>query len=166
MEGDPNNILITALTVIIVAAILYFRLKNVTKSKVVKGKGFMLLLPLIIVLLLAPLVFQGAGQFNWLWVIMFAILGGLLSILLLRFMRFELNKEDNQIYLQRDKRIILFILLLIPFKFFLRYIFQEVPVQELNMYFFVMGMSSISVWTVVTYTNFLQLKREREIHQD
>lgn len=165
MEGDPNN-LIVALTVVIVAAILYFRLKNMGKSKVVKGNGLIILLPLIIILALSPLIFQGVTQFNWLYVTIFAITGALLSILLLRFVKFDLNHEDNQIYLQRDKRIIYVVLLLIPFKFSLRYIFQEMPELELNMYLFIMGMATLSVWTVLTYTNFLQVKRERDMAQN
>ena len=164
MEGDPNN-LIVALTIVLVVVILYFRFRNIGKSKVVKGHGLIILLPVVIVLSLSPLVFQGVTQINWLWVIMFAILGALLSILLIRFVKFELNHEDNQIYLQRDKKIIYVILLLFPFKFSLRYIFQEVPELELNMYLYVMGMATISVWTALTYASFLQVKRERDLAQ-
>lgn len=164
MVGEHDN-LIVALTIVLVVAILYFRFKNIGKSKVVKGNGLIILLPLIIVLSLSPLIFQGVTKINWLWVVMFAIPGALLSILLMRFVKFEINQEDNQIYLQRDKKIIYVILLLIPFKFSLRYIFQEVPALEMNMYFFIMGMATISVWTALTYNNFLQVKRERDLAQ-
>lgn len=165
LEGNPNN-LITVLTVVIVVIILYFRFKSITKNKVVKGKGLIMLFPLIIVLLLTPLVLQNAGHLNWLRLTMFVILGVLLSIMLLKFVRFELNQENNQIYMQRDKRTIFLLLSLIPLKLFLRQMFQHVPVQELNTYFYIMGMATISVWTVVTYANFLQLKRERDLNSN
>lgn len=164
LAGDPNN-LIVVMTILTVMVILYFRFKNIGKSKVVKGNGLIIFLPLIIILSLSPLIFQGVAQINWLWVVMFAVPGALLSILLIKFVKFELNQEDNQIYLQRDKRIIYVILLLIPFKFSLRYIFQEMPELELNMYLFIMGMATLSVWTVLTYTNFLQVKKERDLAQ-
>lgn len=164
LAGDPNN-LIVVMTILTVMVILYFRFKNIGKSKVVKGNGLIIFLPLIIILSLSPLIFQGVAQINWLWVVMFAVPGALLSILLIKFVKFELNQDDNQIYLQRDKSIIYVILLLIPFKFSLRYIFQEMPELELNMYLFIMGMATLSVWTVLTYTNFLQVKKERDLAQ-
>jgi membrane protein CcdC involved in cytochrome C biogenesis len=140
--------------------------------KPIKGKGFKLLLPMLIFIIFIPLatlqiLFPKNGSPmnmgllpSWMEIILALGLGMILSIPMVMTTNYEV-REDNQIYSKKSTAFMYALIGLIIIRFALKSYFSSIDPLTLSFLSMILAFGYVGVWRIVSFIKFRKIWRER-----
>jgi membrane protein CcdC involved in cytochrome C biogenesis len=160
------------ITLAVVVLLVVWR-RNKAMRKPIKGKGFRIILPIIIFLIFIPLItiqimFDKSGSTiqtgtlpSITEMIVAFLLGIVLSVPMVMTTNYEI-REDNQVYARKSTAFIYALVGLIVIRFVLRDYFSSMNPMVLSLLSTILAFGYVGVWRVVSFIKFRRVLRQRE----
>jgi membrane protein CcdC involved in cytochrome C biogenesis len=147
--------------VVLIAGLVIWR-RTASMRRPIRGNGLRMLVPIAILLLLGTQIF-GTGQYKGsaLETVGAIVIGLLFSIPLIMTTNYEV-RTDGLIYAKQSKGFIIALVGLLVVRLALRSYITNVDPMTVSLLFYIVAMSYLTVWRVVSFVKFRKVYLDRQ----